>query len=216
MRVLTKGSLVVCFLLSIFAAPILAQAPVGTISGTVVDESGAIIPNAVVTIRNKATYYANALNEFSEQARSEASIRFLRRTRGGLDKTLLNTQRAQAMSDIVAFLLRGDFRSPTLRAEVIASFREWPEASVWWGLLVRLNSFYMEPLPAKLFGAPTPDESDKVLLHEQFAARLKFLEELTAAVHAPNWPNEKFWDKSIEDGRTNLSRTINRLSQTRR
>ena len=55
MRVLTKCSLVACFLLSIFAAPILAQAPVGTISGTVVDESGAIIPNAVVTIRNKAT-----------------------------------------------------------------------------------------------------------------------------------------------------------------
>jgi hypothetical protein len=32
-----------------------AQAPVGTISGTVYDESGAVIPNATVSIRNKAT-----------------------------------------------------------------------------------------------------------------------------------------------------------------
>ncbi len=55
MRVLIKCSLAVCFLLSLLAASTFAQAPVGTISGTVVDESGAIIPNAVVTIRNKAT-----------------------------------------------------------------------------------------------------------------------------------------------------------------
>jgi hypothetical protein len=33
----------------------LAQAPVGTISGAVTDESGAVIPNASITIRNKAT-----------------------------------------------------------------------------------------------------------------------------------------------------------------
>jgi len=35
--------------------PVFAQAPVGTISGVVADESGAIIPNATVKIRNKAT-----------------------------------------------------------------------------------------------------------------------------------------------------------------
>lgn len=35
--------------------PALAQAPVGTIAGVVADESGAVIPNATVTIRNKAT-----------------------------------------------------------------------------------------------------------------------------------------------------------------
>jgi len=35
--------------------PVLAQAPVGTISGVVADESGAVIPNASVKIRNKAT-----------------------------------------------------------------------------------------------------------------------------------------------------------------
>ncbi|MBS1808130.1 MAG: TonB-dependent receptor [Acidobacteria bacterium] len=55
MRVLIQCSLVVCFLLSIFAAATFAQVPVGTISGTIVDESGAVIPNAVVTIRNKST-----------------------------------------------------------------------------------------------------------------------------------------------------------------
>src|SRR5258708_33459814 len=32
-----------------------AQAPVGTISGVVADESGAVIPNAAIKIRNKAT-----------------------------------------------------------------------------------------------------------------------------------------------------------------
>jgi Carboxypeptidase regulatory-like domain len=35
--------------------PAFAQAPVGTISGVVADESGAVIPNATVKIRNKAT-----------------------------------------------------------------------------------------------------------------------------------------------------------------
>jgi len=35
--------------------PVFAQAPVGTISGVVADESGAVIPNASVKIRNKGT-----------------------------------------------------------------------------------------------------------------------------------------------------------------
>jgi hypothetical protein len=35
--------------------PAFAQAPVGTISGVVADESGAVIPNATIKIRNKAT-----------------------------------------------------------------------------------------------------------------------------------------------------------------
>src|SRR5947209_4557961 len=36
-------------------SPVFGQAPTGTIAGTVIDESGAIIPNAEVTITNKAT-----------------------------------------------------------------------------------------------------------------------------------------------------------------
>src|ERR1035437_3742064 len=38
-----------------FSRPAFAQAPVGTITGVVADESGAVIPNATVKIRNKAT-----------------------------------------------------------------------------------------------------------------------------------------------------------------
>ena len=48
-------------LLSLFAAIRsiaalgLAQAPVGTITGTVVDETGAVVPSASVSITNKST-----------------------------------------------------------------------------------------------------------------------------------------------------------------
>ncbi|HEX5082213.1 MAG TPA: carboxypeptidase regulatory-like domain-containing protein, partial [Blastocatellia bacterium] len=53
------------FLLSVFMAPIVwAQAPVGTISGTVTDPSGAIIKDAPIIIRNKAT-------GFTRQTKSE-------------------------------------------------------------------------------------------------------------------------------------------------
>jgi hypothetical protein len=46
-------------LLSVFMAPVLwAQAPVGTISGMVTDPSGAIIKDAPITVRNKATGFA--------------------------------------------------------------------------------------------------------------------------------------------------------------
>src|SRR5271167_4947854 len=38
-----------------------AQAPTGTILGTVKDESGAVIPNATITITNKATNVARTL-----------------------------------------------------------------------------------------------------------------------------------------------------------
>src|ERR1700678_4552595 len=43
-------ALACCIGLSAFA-----QAPVGTISGVVADDTGAVIPNAIVKIRNKAT-----------------------------------------------------------------------------------------------------------------------------------------------------------------
>jgi hypothetical protein len=53
--------------------PAYAQAPVGTISGVVADESGAVIPNAAVKIRNKATgaerdLMSNAEGAFSAPA----------------------------------------------------------------------------------------------------------------------------------------------------
>src|SRR5580658_3592523 len=53
--------------------PAFAQAPVGTISGVVADETGAVIPNASVKIRNKATgaereLISNAEGAFSAPA----------------------------------------------------------------------------------------------------------------------------------------------------
>ncbi|HTB12540.1 MAG TPA: TonB-dependent receptor [Bryobacteraceae bacterium] len=53
--------------------PAFAQAPVGTISGVVADETGAIIPNATIKIRNKATgaereLVSNAEGAFSAPA----------------------------------------------------------------------------------------------------------------------------------------------------
>ncbi len=50
LRQLSLLVLLLCGTLSIWA-----QAPVGTISGTVVDPAGAVVANATVTIRNKAT-----------------------------------------------------------------------------------------------------------------------------------------------------------------
>ncbi len=44
-----------CLLICALTATAFAQAPVGTLTGTVADPSGAIIKNAEITIRNKAT-----------------------------------------------------------------------------------------------------------------------------------------------------------------
>ncbi|HYA15937.1 MAG TPA: carboxypeptidase-like regulatory domain-containing protein, partial [Bryobacteraceae bacterium] len=46
--------------------PLFAQAPVGTISGTVTDAAGAVVPNATVTITNKATSTARNLTSNNE------------------------------------------------------------------------------------------------------------------------------------------------------
>ena len=45
---------------------LIAQAPTGTISGYVTDESGAVIPNATVTITNKATGFARTATTNAE------------------------------------------------------------------------------------------------------------------------------------------------------
>lgn len=74
MRVLIQCSLVVCLLVSIFAASTFAQVPVGTISGTIVDESGAVIPNAVVTVRNKSTGAERKVTSSEEGTFSAAAL----------------------------------------------------------------------------------------------------------------------------------------------
>ena len=53
------------------AATLFAQAPTGTIAGTVVDESGAVIPNAIVRLTNKAT---GAVRNGVADARGEYSF----------------------------------------------------------------------------------------------------------------------------------------------
>src|SRR5579885_1059856 len=47
--------------LGILGFNVMAQAPTGIISGTVTDESGAVIPNATITITNKDTGFARTL-----------------------------------------------------------------------------------------------------------------------------------------------------------
>ncbi len=56
-----------CALFVILFAPVsLAQAPVGTISGSVLDQDGAVVPNAAITIKNKATGAERKLESSSE------------------------------------------------------------------------------------------------------------------------------------------------------
>lgn len=55
MRRSASYALTIWLLLSAFAVFAMAQAPVGTISGNVTDQSGAVIRDATVNIRNKAT-----------------------------------------------------------------------------------------------------------------------------------------------------------------
>src|SRR5438309_1129498 len=52
-----SASILLALLCSMLA---FAQAPTGTISGTVTDESGAVIPNATVTITDKATGFTRS------------------------------------------------------------------------------------------------------------------------------------------------------------
>ncbi|HLK18978.1 MAG TPA: TonB-dependent receptor [Bryobacteraceae bacterium] len=96
----------------------LAQAPVGDVSGTVFDESGAVIPNAAVTITNKETglvrnvttnaagqYNASALPSGTYEIRTEVSgfrtlLREANITVGGITTVDLHLQVGQS-KDIV-------------------------------------------------------------------------------------------------------------------
>jgi hypothetical protein len=61
MKKVMQLCLLLSALLSLAALTALAQAPTGTISGTVMDESGAVVPNAEVTITDKGTGAARQL-----------------------------------------------------------------------------------------------------------------------------------------------------------
>jgi len=54
------------FLLVAMGVTVYAQAPTGTISGTVTDESGAVVPNATVTITNKDTGFIRTVTTNAE------------------------------------------------------------------------------------------------------------------------------------------------------
>ena len=56
------------------ASAALAQAPVGTISGVVLDPSDAVIPNAAVIIKNKATGAQRKMESSSDGAFSAPAL----------------------------------------------------------------------------------------------------------------------------------------------
>lgn len=55
MSKVTSKSMLLTFVLVLLCGALTAQTPTGTITGTVTDESGAVVPNAKVTITNQAT-----------------------------------------------------------------------------------------------------------------------------------------------------------------
>ena len=57
---------IVCLVLCFGALSVLAQAPVGTITGTVTDATGAVVPSATITITNKATSVVRTLTANAE------------------------------------------------------------------------------------------------------------------------------------------------------
>jgi hypothetical protein len=54
--------------------PLHAQAPVGTISGTVTDETGAVVPTAVITVSNKTANVTRTLSANAEGLFSAAAL----------------------------------------------------------------------------------------------------------------------------------------------
>jgi len=66
--------LLLCVVLILTTSLSFAQAPVGTISGVVADETGAVVPNANVTIRNKATGFERQLTSGADGAFSAPAL----------------------------------------------------------------------------------------------------------------------------------------------
>jgi hypothetical protein len=62
MKRLLQLCLLASLVLVLTSSTILAQAPVGTVSGTVTDETGAVIPNANVVVKNKETNIERQIN----------------------------------------------------------------------------------------------------------------------------------------------------------
>src|ERR1043166_8999361 len=58
-QVISKPILLI-FALAILSLAVFAQAPTGIITGTVTDETGAVAPNAKITITQKSTEFARA------------------------------------------------------------------------------------------------------------------------------------------------------------
>lgn len=61
-------------LVALIAASSFAQVPTGTVSGTVVDQAGAVIANATITIKNKATGAERKLTSSEEGTFSAAAL----------------------------------------------------------------------------------------------------------------------------------------------
>src|SRR5258708_34495725 len=71
---MSKVISVLILLATVFCVIALAQAPVGTISGVVSDESGAVVPNAKVTIANKDASLRRDLTTNSDGSFSAAAL----------------------------------------------------------------------------------------------------------------------------------------------
>ena len=74
MRVITRGIFLMFLLFGVLAPTTFSQVPVGTITGTVVDPASAVIPNAVVTIKNKATGAERKVTSAEDGTFSVASL----------------------------------------------------------------------------------------------------------------------------------------------
>ena len=74
MRCSASKALSICVFMAAFAAFAVAQAPVGTLTGIVTDPSGAVIRNAEITIRNKATGAERKLRSDEDGSFSAAAL----------------------------------------------------------------------------------------------------------------------------------------------